>query len=101
MISVVKSPVFTKAFKKLPERSKVIVEDEIDKIIVNPEIGERKKGDISYMWVHKFRLNNQLMLMGYSWVEDELQIHLLHLNSHENFYRNAKNRRSEDLKAIS
>ena len=78
-----------------------MVEDEIDKIIVNPEIGERKKGDISYMRVHKFRLEKQLMLLGYSWIEDELHIHLLHMNSHENFYRNAKNRRSEDLKAIS
>ena len=33
MINVEKSPVFRRAFKRLSERSKVMVEDEIDKII--------------------------------------------------------------------
>lgn len=49
MIEVFESPTFRKAFNRLPESVKVLVEDEINKIVADPEIGERKKGDIAYM----------------------------------------------------
>ncbi len=100
MIEVFETPTFRKAFKKLPEAEKVLVEDEIDKIIADPDIGERKKGDISYLWVHKFKLNNQLALLGYSWKEERLQLYLMHLGAYENFYRDTKKRRSSDIKSI-
>ncbi len=76
---------FEKALKKLPEAQLKIVEDEIDKIIEDPEIGEVKKGDLSYLRVHKFKMNNQQVLLAYSWVKDKVEIYLLHIGSHENF----------------
>ncbi|PML55833.1 addiction module toxin RelE [Vibrio breoganii] len=82
-IDIYESRRFEKALAKLPDTLLTIVEDEIEKIVEHPEIGEQKKGDLSHMRIHKFQLNNQLALLGYSWVENKLEIYLLHLDSHE------------------
>lgn len=74
MIEVLESPTFRKGFKKLPDPEKVLVEDEIDKIVADPELGEQKKGDIAYLRVHKFKINNRLTLLGYSWKEERLHL---------------------------
>lgn len=99
-IDIYESRRFEKALSKLPDTLLTIVEDEIEKIVEHPEIGEQKKGDLSHMRVHKFQLNNQLALLGYSWIENKLEIYLLHLDSHENFYQKLKNKRKTDLKFI-
>ncbi|WP_260292047.1 type II toxin-antitoxin system RelE/ParE family toxin [Sedimenticola hydrogenitrophicus] len=99
-IEVFETPTFKKAFKKLAEREKVAVEDEIDLIIADPELGELKKGDLSHLRVHKFKLNDAQVLLGYSWKAAELKLYLLTMGPHENFYKAAKKRRPADLKFI-
>ena len=99
-IAVFETPTFKKVFKKLSNKYKDLVDDEIDLIIKNPEIGEQKKGDLSHLWVHKFILNNKQVLLGYSWKEEKLELWLLNLSPHENFYTKAKNSRKNDLKII-
>lgn len=59
-------------------------------IIEKPELGEKKKGDLAYLRVYKFKMVNQEVLLGYSYQEDELILELLALGSHENFYRDIK-----------
>lgn len=98
---VYQSTLFEKQLKKLSTSELTQVEDEIDRIIENPEIGERKKGDLSYLWVHKFKMDNQLVLLGYAWKDAELELYLLSVGPHENFYDTMKNRRKADLKLIS
>lgn len=85
-IDVYQSRRFEKALDKLPTALLRVVEDEIDKIIDNPAIGEQKRGDLSFLRVHKFPLNKQQALLGYSWVKDKLELYLLSIGSHENFY---------------
>ena len=99
-VNVYQSRRFEKALDKLPRSLLILVEDEIDKIIANPLLGEKKKGDLSYLRVHKFQLNNQLTLLGYSWLEDKIELYLLSISSHENFYQGQKNHRKSDLKII-
>lgn len=99
-VDVYQSRRFEKAIDKLPEPLQEIVEDEIDVIIANPEIGEQKKGDLSFLRVHKFQMNNRLTLLGYSWVEDKLELYLLSVGPHENFYQDQKTHRKVDLKLI-
>ncbi|ACZ75268.1 MULTISPECIES: type II toxin-antitoxin system RelE/ParE family toxin [Dickeya] len=99
-IEVYQTNRFEKALDKLPQQFRSVVEDEIDAIVENPELGELKKGDLSYLRVHKFKLNNQLTLLGYSWNQSQLIIHLLSLGSHENFYQQQKKMRKSDLKLI-
>lgn len=99
-VDVYQSRRFEKTLDKLPEALQEIVENEIDTIIANPEIGERKKGDLVFLRVHKFQLNNRLTLLGYSWVEDKLELYLLSVGPHENFYHDQKSHRKVDLKLI-
>ena len=99
-INIYETRRFEKTLKKLTEVQLKIVEDEIDRIIEEPEIGEVKKGDLSYLRVHKFKMNNQQVLLGYSWIENKVELCLLHLGSHENFYQEMKGQRKVDLKLI-
>ncbi|MCG7587850.1 type II toxin-antitoxin system RelE/ParE family toxin [Photobacterium sp. OFAV2-7] len=99
-IDVFESRRFEKALGKLSESHLVIVEDEIEKIIADPEIGEQKKGDLSHLWVHKFKIESQQVLLGYSWVENKLELYLLNIGPHENYYQQMKKSRKADLKLI-
>ena len=100
-IDVYQSARFEKAMKKLPESDVKIIEDEIDQIIDNPLIGEQKKGDLTHLRVHKFRLNELTVLLGYSWVANKVELYLLHIGSHENFYHAQKQQRKRALKLIT
>ncbi len=99
-IDVYESSLFTKQIAKLSEKQLKVVEDEIDKIIDDPEIGERKVGDLSHLWVHKFKLEGQLVLLGYCWIENKLELYLLNLGPHENFYQEVKKRRKADMRLM-
>ncbi|AGS58732.1 type II toxin-antitoxin system RelE/ParE family toxin [Proteus mirabilis] len=99
-IDVYQSARFEKAMKKLPGSDVKIIEDEIDQIIDNLLIGEQKKGDLAHLRVHKFRLNDLTVLLGYSWVANKLELYLLHIGSHENFYEAQKKQRKHDIKLI-
>ncbi|MGL5223977.1 MAG: type II toxin-antitoxin system RelE/ParE family toxin [Aeromonas sp.] len=100
-IDVFESVLFSKQLKKLPPALLKLVEDEIDKIIDDPEFGEQKAGDLAYLRVHKFKLNGQLVLLGYSWKGAELKLYLLSIGPHENFYDTLKDRRKADLTFIN
>jgi hypothetical protein len=99
-VDVYESRVFKKALDRLDNDEIYLVENEIDLIIADPEIGTQKAGDLNYLWVHKFPLNNRQVLLGYSWKEEQLEVYLLNIGPHENFYKEAKNRRKADLKLI-
>ncbi len=62
----------------------------VREVVANPEIGEQKKGDLSGVFVYKFLLNRQQMLLAYEW--DPRTRVLLLLGSHENFYRDLRRR---------
>lgn len=100
-IDVYQTRRFEKKYNSLTEAERDGVDEQIEIIIETPEIGERKKGDLSFMRVHKFHLSNQLHLLGYSYVEEKLELHMLSFGSHENFYSDQKKHRKADLKIIS
>lgn len=60
----------------------------------------KKKSDLAHLRVHKFRLNDLTVLLGYSWVANKLELYLLHIGSHENFYEAQKKQRKHDVKLI-
>lgn len=65
-IEVRQTPTFKKAFKRLTDPQKYRVDDEIGKIIDAPDIGTQKRGDLSHLWVHKFKMEGREVLLGYS-----------------------------------
>lgn len=99
-IEVFETKQFEKTLAKLPEGLLYDVEEQIELVISDPTIGVQKRGDLSYLWVHKFKLNGQEVLLGYSWQQGRLELYLLNFGSHENFYTMMKKRRKADLKII-
>ncbi|MBK0019513.1 type II toxin-antitoxin system RelE/ParE family toxin [Kosakonia sp. S42] len=99
-IEIYQSSRFEKAFNRLNKRDQDSVDGEIDRIIANPEIGERKKGDLSYLWVHKFYMGKQQYLLCYTWLDQKCEIYLLSLGTHENYYDEQKRHHEADLKLI-
>lgn len=87
-ISIRATPTFERAAKKLHTRDKKALDDAVREIAANPDIGVAKKGDLAGVYVHKFKINKQEVLLSYQYMPSELV--LLSLGSHENFYRNLK-----------
>ncbi|MCK5199267.1 MAG: type II toxin-antitoxin system RelE/ParE family toxin [Spirochaetales bacterium] len=87
-IQVLMTPTFRKSLKKMHKNQQNEVKKEIKKIVDDPEIGEEKKGDLSRIFVHKFKIDQQLTLLAYQF-DPETRI-LLMLGSHQNFYKNLK-----------
>lgn len=87
-IQIRQMPNFKKIYKKMPEDHKVIVNNVIRSIVSNPAMGEEKKGDLSGVFVYKFKIYQQQMLLAYKW--DFTTRVLLALGVHENFYRDLK-----------
>ena len=87
-VAVLQMPAFKRGYKKLGASHQAVVDDAVRAIVANPEIGEAKKGDLAGVYVHKFPLKRQQMLLAYEW--DPKTRVLLLLGSHENFYRDLK-----------
>ncbi|MCX7114425.1 MAG: type II toxin-antitoxin system RelE/ParE family toxin [Gammaproteobacteria bacterium] len=66
------------------------MDEEVIKLTKNPTLGKRKKGDLDFLWVHKFKFTDQEALLGYTYIEEEFILFLLKLGVHENFYRDIK-----------
>lgn len=91
-ILIQQMPAFKKAYKKLFKEQKRLVNKAILAVVSNPSIGEEKKGDLAGVFVYKFKVDKQEMLLAYEWIPSERL--LLALGVHENFYRDLKKRRN-------
>ncbi len=94
MIAKVSStPTFERTVKKLRDRDRKTVHAAIREIMAKPNIGKVKKGDLAGVFVHKFKVNKQEILLSYKLVGSEdspEELVLLAIGSHGNFYRNLK-----------
>ena len=90
-MTVLQKPSFRKVYKKLKPNQKVDADSAIDVIITSPEIGTQKKGDLSGVYVYKFKMVGQLTLIAYTFEEENIVLTFLAIGSHENFYRDLKN----------
>jgi len=81
---------FAKQYKKLHNNIVTDVDQAVITIANHPEIGERKKGDLATLYVYKFRSNGQLYLLGYTLDKAIELVCLEAIGSHENFYRDLK-----------
>ncbi|WP_417224378.1 type II toxin-antitoxin system RelE/ParE family toxin [Amphritea sp.] len=87
---ILQTPSFKKAVKKLKPNQKKDLDSAIKTLMEDPTLGEQKKGDLSFLRVHKFKMSKQLTLLGYSFNDGTLTLELMTLGSHENFYRDIK-----------
>jgi mRNA-degrading endonuclease RelE of RelBE toxin-antitoxin system len=91
-ITLLQMPAFKKTYKKLHKQTKKEVDNAIRVIVKDPKIGTEKKGDLSGVFVYKFKIHQQEFLLAYEW---DPKTRILHaLGVHENFYRDLKKTRS-------
>lgn len=85
---VSQSPLLERKKKRLTKAEITVLDDEVRRICAAPEIGDKKKGDLIGISVHKFKVRDKLFLLAYEY--DENEVLLLALGTHENFYRDLK-----------
>ncbi len=88
--SVLQTRRFARQYKRLHDNTASDVDSAVDEVRQNPEIGERKKGDLAALRVFKFRSAGQVYLLGYTLDEGVRLIYLEAVGPHENFYRDLK-----------
>lgn len=89
-MQVFQTAAFQKTVKKLHANQKRDLDQAVRHLTQNPTDGEPKIGDLSGVYVYKFKMINQLTLLAYSYQEEAMILTLLALGSHENFYRDMK-----------
>jgi mRNA-degrading endonuclease RelE of RelBE toxin-antitoxin system len=81
---------FSRQYKKLHDNIAADVDAAVEKIAENPDVGDRKEGDLAQLRVFKFRSQGQLYLLGYTLEQEVRLIYLEAVGPHENFYRDLK-----------
>ena len=72
----------------MPKQEKQILDQAIRRIAENPSIGEEKKGDLTGVFVHKFKIKATQYLLAYRKVGKDLE--LVMIGPHESYYRDLK-----------
>lgn len=94
-------PPFVTFIKKQHKPLQLVIEDAVENVCADPNIGEAKTGDLQGIWVYKFTHNRQQYLMAYRPpTGDELRaegvdiellfIDFYQMGMHENFYATLK-----------
>jgi len=99
---------FSKYVKKARKPLQLAIEDSIEVICDEPDIGEKKVGDLDGIRVYKFRFNRQEYLIAYQLFlsdidERQLNISILSIDfyqvgTHENFYNSLKRYLRKELR---
>ncbi len=89
-MEILQTPTFKRYVKKLHKNQKRDLDKAIKEIADNPYVGEIKKGDLDGVRVYKFKMIKQLTLIAYEFHANQLQLIMLTMGTHENFYRNLK-----------
>ena len=87
-MKVIASNHFLKFKKKSPKKLQLEIDNQVKKIIEDPETGEQKKGNLKGIRVHKFTFCSQLLLLSYEVSKNVLWLYTI--GSHENFYKKLK-----------
>lgn len=91
-------PPFSRFVKKAHKPLQLAIEDVVEVICDDPDVGEPKFGDLAGVWVYKFKFNRQEYLLAYrppgtalaSQSVELLIIDFYQVGSHENFYDELK-----------
>jgi len=86
-------PPFSRFVKKAHKPLQLAIEDAVDRVCANHDIGEAKVQDLQGVLVHKWRFNRQEYLIAYKLTAsgiDLLLIDFYQVGTHENFYDDLK-----------
>ncbi len=81
---------FGRTYKKLNNSLPAAVDNAVAEVSKNPFVGDKKKGDLAELYVHKFRHKTLIYLLGYTLDTEVRLVYLEAVGPHENFYRDLK-----------
>ena len=84
------TPRFLRLYKRLAKRELALIHEKMDLVLANPRLGQEKRGDLSGLYVYKFKIGKTQWLLGYSVNETKRVITWKVIGQHENFYRDLK-----------
>lgn len=87
-MKIIQSRSFEQRVKRFNQAYKKVLDEQIKLILENPTIGIEKKGDLSEVYVHKFKIKTIQYLLAYRFSEDLLE--LIMIGPHQNYYRDLK-----------
>jgi hypothetical protein len=87
-MKIIQSQSFEQRIKKFNQAQKIVLDEQIKLIIENPTIGTEKKGDLSEVYIHKFKIKTIEYLFAYRYNEKLLE--LIMIGPHQNYYRDLK-----------
>jgi mRNA interferase RelE/StbE len=87
-MKIYQSRSFETKIKRMHQREKEKLDQEIRSIANNPSIGDEKKGDLKGIFVHKFKIKTVEYLLAYRMFGAGLE--LIMIGPHENYYRDLK-----------
>jgi mRNA-degrading endonuclease RelE of RelBE toxin-antitoxin system len=87
-VTIYQSKSFEQKVKKMLKQEKDILDQEVRIIARNPSIGEEKKGDLTGVFIQKFKIQTTQYLLAYRKVDQDLE--LVMIGPHENYYRDLK-----------
>lgn len=82
---ILQSGSFRKKVRRFREQEKLILDNQVRKIVKDPAIGQEKKGALRGIFVHKFKIHATQHLLSYRFIGDDLE--LIMIGPHENYYR--------------
>jgi mRNA interferase RelE/StbE len=87
-MKIIQSRSFERRVKKFNQAQKMILDKQLRLILENPNIVDEKKGDLSEVYVHKFKIKTTQYLLSYRFYEEVLE--LIMIGPHQNYYRDLK-----------
>ena len=84
-MKIIQSPLFYRTVKKFKKNEKKNLDNQIKRIVENPNIGVQKSGALKEIFVHKFKVKTLQYLLAYR--KNREQIELIMIGPHENYYR--------------
>jgi len=87
-MKVLQSRSFEQKVKKLRKTQKLLLDQQIKRIVEDPNIGTEKKGDLRGIFIHKFKIKTIQYLLAYRIVDENLE--LITIGPHQNYYRDLK-----------
>ena len=87
------TPRFSRLYKKLGKRQLIALHEAMDQVFKDPNAGQQKVGDLSELFVFKYKLGSEEWLLGYTINASKKVITWHAIGHHENFYRDVKRNR--------
>ena len=87
-MKIIQSRSFEQRVKKFNQAQKIILDEQIKLILENPDVGDEKKGDLSEVYVYKFKIKTIQYLLAYRFNVEQLE--MIMIGPHQNYYRDLK-----------